>query len=60
MVKNLPANAGAADLILGWGTSPGEENGYLLRYSSLGNPTDRGDWWAVVHGVTKSLTRISD
>ena len=25
-----------------------------LQYSCLGNPTDRGAWWATVHGVTKS------
>ena len=60
MVKNPPVSAEGADLIPGWGTSPGEENGYLLQYFCLGNPTDRGDWWAVVHGVTYSLTRISD
>ena len=23
-------------------------------------PTDRGDWWATVHGVTKSQTRLSN
>jgi len=30
-----------------------------LRYSHLGNPMDRLAWWATVHGVTKSLTRLS-
>ena len=33
MVKNPPANAGGANSIPGWGTSPGEENGHLLQYS---------------------------
>ena len=33
----------------------GTENGNPLRYSSLGNPMDRGAWWATVHGVTKEL-----
>ena len=35
------------------GRSPGEGNGNLLQYSCLGNPTDRGAWWATVCGVTK-------
>ena len=29
-------------------------------YSCLGNPMDRGTWWATVHGVSKSQTRLSD
>ena len=41
-------------LIPGLGRSPGGENGYPLQYSCLGNPTDRGAWQAMVHGVTKS------
>ena len=55
VVKNLPANAGDirdAGLIPGWGRSPGEGNGKPLQYSCLGNPMDRGAWWATVHGVT--------
>ena len=31
-----------------------------LQYSCLGNPTDRGAWWATVHGVTKSGSRLRD
>ena len=38
----------------------GEGNGIPLQYSSLENPTDRGAWWAAVHGVEKSRTRLSD
>ena len=53
VVKNLPANAGGLGLIPGAGRSPGEENGKPLLYSSLGNPIDRGAWWATVLGVTK-------
>ena len=54
VVKNLPANAvGLA--IPGLGRSPGEENGYPLQYSCLGNSTDRGAWWAIAHGVAKEL-----
>ena len=36
----------------------GEDNGTPLQYSCLENPTDGGAWWAAVHGVTKSQTRL--
>ena len=55
-VKNLPANAGNAGdagLIPWLGRSFEEGNGNPLQYSCLGNPTDRGAWWATVHGVVK-------
>ena len=45
--------------IPGSGSSPGEENGNPLRYSCRDNPMDRGTWWATVHRVTKSWTRLS-
>ena len=38
----------------GVGRSPGEGNDNPLQYSCLGNPKDRGAWWASVHGITKS------
>ena len=38
----------------------GEGNGTLLQHSYLENPMNRGAWWAAVHGVTKSRTRLSD
>ena len=38
----------------------GEDNGPPLQYSCLKNPMDGGAWWAVVHGVAKSRTRLSD
>ena len=38
----------------------GEGNGTPLQYSCLENPVDGGAWWAAVHGVTKSQTRLSD
>ena len=38
----------------------GESNGTPLQYSCLENPMDGGAWWAAVHGVTKSRTRLSD
>ena len=37
-----------------------EGNGTPLQYSCLENPMDGGAWWAAVHGVTKSWTRLSD
>ena len=38
----------------------GEGNGDPLQYSCLENPMDGGAWWATVHRVTKSRTRLSD
>ena len=45
---------------LGREDSPGEGNGNPLQYSCLENPMDRGTWWATVHTVAKSRTRLSD
>ena len=59
VLKNLPANAGDTGSIPGSGRSRGGGNGNPLQYSCLGNPMDRGVWWATVHGVTKSGTRLS-
>ena len=59
MVKVLPASAGDArdtGLIPGSGRSPREGNGKPLQYSCLGNPMNRGPWWATVRGVAKSQT----
>jgi len=42
------------------GSIPGSEkspeggNGNPLQYSCLGNPMDKGAWWATVHGAAKS------
>ena len=47
-VKNLPANTGDWGSIPGSGRYPGEGNGNSLQYSCLGNPLDRGAWWATV------------
>ena len=38
----------------------GEGNGNPLQYSCLENPMDGGAWWATVHGVARSRTRLSD
>ena len=53
-------NAGDIGLIPGVGRSPGKGNGNPLQYSCLGNPMDRGAWWATVHGVAKSRTQLSN
>ena len=61
VVKNLPVNARDirdVDFISGLGRSPGEGNGNPLQYSCLENPMDRGAWWATVHRVAKSHTRL--
>ena len=58
VVKNLPANTGDSGdvgLIPGLGRYPGEGNGILFQYSCLGNPMDRGSWWAIIHGVAKEF-----
>ena len=49
VLKNLPASPRDAGSIPGSGRSPGEGNGNPLQYSCLGNPMDRGAWWATVH-----------
>ena len=59
-VKNPPASAGDAGFIPGSGSSPGEGSSNPLQYSCLGNPMDRGAWWATVHGVAKSQTQQSN
>ena len=38
------------------GRSSGEGHGNPLQYSYLENSTDRGAWWATVHGIAKSDT----
>ena len=51
--KVSACNAGDPGLILGWGRSPGEGNGYPLQYSCLENPMDRGAWQPRVYGVAR-------
>ena len=56
VVKESACSAGDTDVgsVPGSERSPGEENGNPLQYSRLENPTDRGAWWATVHGVAKN------
>ena len=51
--KETTCNVGDTSLVSGLGRSPGEGNGNPLQYFCLGNPMDRGAWWATVHGVTR-------
>ena len=53
VVKNPPVNVGDPGLIPRSRRSPGGRNDNPLHYSCLGNPMDRGTWWATVRGVTK-------
>ena len=62
MVKNPPAIARDArnvGSVPGLGRSPVEGNGNLLQYSCLESSMGGGAWWATVHGVEKSRTRLS-
>ena len=61
VVKNPPANTGDtrdAPSIPVLGRSPGGGHGNPLQYACLENPLDRGAWWATVHGIAKSRTRL--
>ena len=59
VVNNLPANSGDTGdtgLISGLGRSLGATQSSIL---ALENPMDKGAWWAAVHVVAKSRTRLS-
>ena len=56
--KKSVCNSGDPGLIPGLGRSPEEENNSPLQYPCLENPTDTGHWQAMVHGVSKSWTRL--
>ena len=61
VVKNPPANAGNVRDVgstPGSGRSPVGGHGNPLQYSCLENPIDRGAWWATVHRVAKTWTRL--
>ena len=45
-------------ITFGYLSDNGEGNGNPLQYSCLENPVDRGAWWAAVHGVAQSRTRL--
>ena len=59
--KESACNVEDLGLIPGLGRSPGEEHGNPLQYSPVSRiPMHRGAWWAAVHGVAKSRTRLRD
>ena len=62
MVKNPPANSGdvrdVALILPGSARSPGGGHSHPIQYSCLENLMDRGDWWPIVHRVTKSWTGL--
>ena len=58
--KESACNVGDLGSIPGSGRTPGERNDNPFQYSCLENPMDGGVWWATVHGVTQSWTRLSD
>ena len=58
--KTSAHNAGDPGLIPGLGRSPGQGNGNSLQYSCLENSMDGGAWWAIVHGIAKSRTWLSN
>ena len=52
--KEFTCNAGDLGSVSGLGRSPGEGNSNPLHCSCLGNPMDRGAWWAIIYGVQVS------
>ena len=58
--KESACHVGDPGSIPGWGRSPGRGHGNPLQYSCLENPMGRAAWWATVHGVAESWTRLSD
>ena len=53
--RQSSCQAAGTGSVPGWGGFPGGRNGNPFQDSYLGNPVDRGAWWAAVHGVAKEL-----
>ena len=60
MVKESASSVGDTGLMPGLGKSSGEGNGNPLQCTCQENSMDTGAWWAIVHGVAKSQTLLSD
>ena len=62
MLGDLPEPSGRAFLLDSFDhtSSPSMGHGNPLQYSCLKISMDRGAWWAIVHGVSKSQTKLSD
>ena len=58
--KESTCNAGDPGLIPGSGRSPGGGSGNPLQYPCLGNPMDRGAWWATRPWGCKSWAQLRD
>ena len=58
--KESACNAGDLGLVPGLRKPPREGNGNLFQYSCVENSMNRGTWKAIVHGVTKSRTQLSN
>jgi len=58
--KEFACNARNPSLIPGSGRFPGEGNGNPLQYSCLENSIEREAWWAIVYGVAKIQTQLSN
>ena len=58
--KEPACDIGDPGLVPGLGRSSGEGKSNPLQYSCLEDPMDRGAWRTIVHGVSKSRTRLSD
>ena len=54
--RALPVGRTVTPMMAGEGNGEGKRN--PLQPSCLQNPVDRGAWWAAVHGVTQSWTRL--
>ena len=60
MVKESACKTGDLNWIPELERSLGEGNGNPFWYSCLGNPMDSGAWWAIVHEVAETQTRLSE
>ena len=58
--KGSAYNAGDVGSVPGSGRSPGAGKGNPFQYFSLEKSVYRGAWWAIIHGVAKSWTQLSD